>query len=82
MVIGDTQLVLYRRHKRQSMRFYTFDFNELDILPSHDSNGALERPQKNPVDSHLAADPTRKGSPVTRAGTAFDGEALSQVSSV
>ncbi|KAH9922027.1 uncharacterized protein BXZ73DRAFT_79816 [Epithele typhae] len=34
----ERNLVKYGRHKRQSMRFYAFDFNELDILPSQETD--------------------------------------------
>ncbi|KAI0705470.1 N-acetylglucosaminyl transferase component-domain-containing protein [Earliella scabrosa] len=74
------QFVLYRRHRRPSMRFYSFNFNELDILPSQDSDATpsqLERSVQLANDS-LAADITRRCTASTRSGV-FDGEVLSQV---
>ena len=62
------------------MRFYSFNFNELDILPSQDSDATpsqLERSIQLANDS-LAADITRKCTASSRSGV-FDGEVLSQV---
>lgn len=73
------QLVMYRRHKRRSMRFYAFNFKELDILPSQESPEVSTRPKPMISNQFLQADFTRSGSPGTRRGTALDGEVLSQV---
>ena len=61
------------------MRFYTFDFSEIDILPSQGPEEGCSTPRRSPVDDHLAADFTRQSSSGTRKGATFDGEALSQV---
>ncbi|PIL29188.1 hypothetical protein GSI_09237 [Ganoderma sinense ZZ0214-1] len=73
------QLILYRRHKRQSMRFYAFNFNELDIQPSQEATGVSTYSTYLTHKDFLKADFTRVGNPDTRKGTALDGEVLSQV---
>ncbi|KAI1792425.1 Gpi1-domain-containing protein [Ganoderma leucocontextum] len=78
-VSNGMQLVMYRRHKRQSMRFYAFNFNELDILPSQESTEFSLPGTAMTPNEFLRADFTRLGSPSTRKGTALDGEVLSQV---
>ncbi|KAI8989047.1 N-acetylglucosaminyl transferase component-domain-containing protein [Trametes punicea] len=70
--------VLYRRHKRQSMRFYTFDFNELDILPSQESNGNSSPTSSRNAYALLDADFTRIQTSASRRGASLDAEVLSQ----
>ena len=76
------QLILYRRHRRQSMRFYAFNFNELDIQPSQEATGISTHSKRMTSKDFLKADFTRLGNPDTRKGTALDGEMLSQVRDV
>ena len=73
------QLILYRRHKRQSMRFYAFNFNELDIQPSQEATAVSTHSTRMIHNNFLKADFTRLGNPDTRKGTVLDGEVLSQV---
>ncbi|OJT05908.1 N-acetylglucosaminyl-phosphatidylinositol biosynthetic protein gpi1, partial [Trametes pubescens] len=74
----DFQVVLYRRHTRQSMRFYTFDFNELDILPLQDSaQDKLPAATRN-ANASLEADFTRTRGPASQRGSALDEEVLLQ----
>ncbi|TBU25742.1 N-acetylglucosaminyl transferase component-domain-containing protein [Dichomitus squalens] len=72
------QLLVYRRHKRSSMRFYSFNFSELDILPSQESEGSDTRNVAALANESLAADFTRLGSSPKRKGAVFDAEVLSQ----
>ena len=74
---GARQILVYRRHKRSSMRFYCFNFSELDILPSQESEGSDA--QSTCANESLAADCTRVGSPTNLEGAVFDTEVLSQV---
>ncbi len=78
----DFQVVLYRRHTRQSMRFYTFDFNELDILPLQDSaQDKLPAATRN-ANASLEADFTRTRGPASQRRSGLDEEVLLQVSVV
>ena len=70
---------MYRRHKRSSMRFYCFNFSELDILPSQESEGPDTQNTMTSANESLAADCTRVGSPTKLKGAVFDSEVLSQV---
>ncbi|RPD61557.1 Gpi1-domain-containing protein [Lentinus tigrinus ALCF2SS1-7] len=74
--LGSVQLVYYQRHKRQSMRFYSFNFSELDILPSQEAQKTLPVPSTDVHERSLKADFTRQ---TPRRGSALDGEVLSQV---
>ncbi|EIW53284.1 Gpi1-domain-containing protein [Trametes versicolor FP-101664 SS1] len=76
--IVDFQIVLYQRHTRQSMRFYTFDFNELDILPLQDSAEDKSPTATKNVNASLSADFTRTCGPASRRGSALDEEVLLQ----
>lgn len=80
--IVDFQIVLYQRHTRQSMRFYTFDFNELDILPLQDSAEDKSPTATKNANASLSADFTRTCGPASRRGSALDEEVLLQVSIV
>ncbi|KAM5536827.1 hypothetical protein V8D89_009545 [Ganoderma adspersum] len=73
------QLILYQRHKRQSMRFYAFNFNELDIQPSQEATGVSTHSTRIMSNDFLKADFTRLGNPDARKGTTLNGEVLSQV---
>ena len=64
------------------MRFYAFNFNELDIQPSQDAKGVSTHLSHTTPNEFLKADFTRWGNPDTRKGTALDGEVLSQVRAV
>ena len=61
------------------MRFYTFDFSEIDILPSQGPDDSASKLGQTPIDTNLAADFTREAPPVHERAT-FNGEVLSQVS--
>ena len=67
------QIVRYNRYRRQSMRFYSFNFNELDILPSQE---VVQAETYDISNKSLISDPTR----VSTAMDTFNGEVLSQVS--
>ncbi len=60
------------------MRFYAFNFNELDILPSQEPEGTPSKLQRDTqvVKASIAADFTRPPA----ASEVFNGEVLSQVS--
>ncbi|KAI0753342.1 N-acetylglucosaminyl transferase component-domain-containing protein [Daedaleopsis nitida] len=74
------QYVLYRRHRRQSMRFYSFNFSELDILPQHEVAELATLGLNNHFgEAALLADPTRHLYAAPGKGSVFDGEVLSQV---
>ena len=70
---------MYRRHKRSSMRFYCFNFNELDILPSQESEGSATQSTMTFANESLAADCTRVGSSAKLKGAVFNCELLSAV---
>ena len=61
------------------MRFYAFNFNELDIQPSQEATSVSTYSTRMTPNDFLKADFTRLGNPDTRKGTALDGEVLSQV---
>ncbi|KAH9903313.1 N-acetylglucosaminyl transferase component-domain-containing protein [Cubamyces lactineus] len=71
-------IVLYQRHRRQSMRFYAFDFSELDILPSQGSVHDPSPLSSKNANAVFATDFTRvRGSNPSRAHS-LDGEVLNQ----
>ncbi|KAI0772949.1 Gpi1-domain-containing protein [Trametes elegans] len=72
------QIVFYRRYRRQSMRFYAFDFSELDILPSQASAGDPIQVSMKNADAILCADFSRLHSPGARKGMSLDGAVLTQ----
>ncbi|KAI9056489.1 Gpi1-domain-containing protein [Trametes sanguinea] len=74
----DYQIVLYRRHRRHTMRFYAFDFNELDILPLQDSAHDPSPTSIKHAEAALQADFTRAQPAAPRRGGLLDGEVLSQ----
>ncbi|KAI0672228.1 N-acetylglucosaminyl transferase component-domain-containing protein [Trametes maxima] len=76
--IGDLQFVLYKRHRRQSMRFYAFDFNELDILPSQGSAHDRAPSSASNLNTVLNADFTRPRAPRSQERTSLDWEVLLQ----
>ncbi|KAI0634356.1 Gpi1-domain-containing protein [Trametes polyzona] len=74
------QIVEYRRHRRQSMRFYTFDFNEMDILPSQESIQDSSPGGKGGLnDDFLRGDFSRERAAGSRRGTTLDEEVLLQI---
>ncbi|KAI0718601.1 Gpi1-domain-containing protein [Cerioporus squamosus] len=75
---GGVQLVYYRRYKRQSMRFYSFNFSELDILPSQEAR-LVGSSGKNVDDCFLQADITRVSPATSRKGSGLNAHVLSQV---
>ncbi|KAH9851050.1 N-acetylglucosaminyl transferase component-domain-containing protein [Lenzites betulinus] len=73
---SEFELILYQRHRRQSMRSYTFDFSELDILPSQEvAKAQLPIAVKNAT-AALEADFTRSASP---HNSTLDDEVLLQI---
>ncbi|OBZ76949.1 N-acetylglucosaminyl-phosphatidylinositol biosynthetic protein gpi1 [Grifola frondosa] len=60
---GALRFVYYQPLKKDSMRFYSFDFRELDILPSQSSTKISTAHSHNPVVSILTHDFTRICSP-------------------
>ncbi|KAI0357672.1 Gpi1-domain-containing protein [Trametes cingulata] len=77
----DFQLVFYRRHKRQSMRFYAFDFTELDILPSQESTSRDAAPvsaARRNAEAVLFADFSRAHALAARKGGSLNEEVLRQ----
>ncbi|KAI0649851.1 N-acetylglucosaminyl transferase component-domain-containing protein [Trametes meyenii] len=77
-VKGDLQFVFYKRHRRQSMRFYAFDFNELDILPSQGSAHDRALSSASNLDAVLNADFTRFRTSYSRGRASLDWEVLRQ----
>ncbi|KAI0767286.1 N-acetylglucosaminyl transferase component-domain-containing protein [Fomes fomentarius] len=65
MHTDNLQFVRYRRHRRQSMRFYAFNFNELDILPSQEPEGTPSKLQRDTkvINDSISADFTRPPTP-------------------
>ena len=61
------------------MRFYAFDFSEIDILPSQSLEDTSGQTQKGHIDGFLASDFTRKSRPAGQQSASFNGEVLSQV---
>ena len=59
------------------MRFYSFNFSELDILPSHEPERALSATRIDMDERALNADFTRRPPPKT---STLNAEVLSQVS--
>ncbi|KAJ2974413.1 hypothetical protein NUW54_g11898 [Trametes sanguinea] len=74
----DYRIVLYRRHRRHTMRFYAFDFNELDILPLQDSAHDPSPSSVKNAEAALQADFTRTQPAASRKGGSLDAEVLSQ----
>ncbi|OBZ76273.1 hypothetical protein A0H81_03458 [Grifola frondosa] len=60
---GSLRFVYYQPLKKDSMKFYSFDFRELDILPSQGSTKMSTAHSHNPVVSILTHDFTRICSP-------------------
>ncbi|RDX42865.1 Gpi1-domain-containing protein [Lentinus brumalis] len=75
---GTVQVVYYQRYKRQSMRFYSFNFSELDILPSQESRVVSSNGAEFD-DRFLQADFTRPPSTTSRKGSGLNADVLSQV---
>ncbi|CDO68621.1 hypothetical protein BN946_scf184996.g52 [Trametes cinnabarina] len=72
---SDTQFVLYHRHRRPTMRFYAFDFNELDILPLQDSSDDPSPASTNNAEAALQSDFTRVQAAASRRSASLDTEA-------
>ncbi|KAI0657593.1 N-acetylglucosaminyl transferase component-domain-containing protein [Cubamyces menziesii] len=73
-----SHFVMYQRHRRQSMRFYAFDFTELDILPSQGSvHDPLPLSSKN-ANAVLSADFTRVRNLAASRASSLDAEVLNQ----
>ncbi|KAI0332188.1 Gpi1-domain-containing protein [Cubamyces sp. BRFM 1775] len=74
------QLVMYQRHRRQSMRFYAFDFTELDILPSQGSVHDPSPLSSKNANAVFATDFTRPRGTAASASQAgsLDAEVLNQ----
>ncbi|KAI0363975.1 Gpi1-domain-containing protein [Pilatotrama ljubarskyi] len=75
---ADVQIVFYRRHKRQSMRFYAFDFNELDILPSQGSTCDAASVAVRNAEAVLYSDFSRPNTPASRKSSSLNEEVLRQ----
>ncbi|OSD00521.1 Gpi1-domain-containing protein [Trametes coccinea BRFM310] len=72
------QVVLYQRHRRQTMRFYAFDFTELDILPLQDSAHDPSPSSVKNAEAVLQSDFTRTHAAASRRSASLDAEVLSQ----
>ncbi|KAL7284684.1 hypothetical protein ACG7TL_001986 [Trametes sanguinea] len=75
----DIQVVLYQRHRRQTMRFYAFDFTELDILPLQDSAHDPSPSSVKNAEAVLQSDFTRTHAAASRRSASLDAEVLSQL---
>ncbi|KAI0827292.1 N-acetylglucosaminyl transferase component-domain-containing protein [Trametes gibbosa] len=76
---SEFEVLLYQRHRRQSMRFYTFDFSELDILPSQEATKEKVSTAVENANASLQADFTRPRCIASLKSTTLDDEVLLQM---